>query len=123
MIEAAERGFRCWFADSWKCRQHGCPPALVRCWPRPGVARAGRLATEIAAELASVLAAVQATRGRGPSADRFAHQPFRYWLTHAATVATTGSRRAQTAAAGYTSIGGMPALAELAVTMPCTALW
>lgn len=73
--------------------------------------------TEIATELASVLAAVQASSWQGPSADRFvvAHQPFRYWLTHAATVATAAAAAHETAAAGYTSaLGGMPTLAELA---------
>lgn len=64
--------------------------------------------TEIATELASVLAAVQASSWQGPSADRFvvAHQPFRYWLTHAATVATAAAAAHETAAAGYTSALG-----------------
>lgn len=112
--------FPMWFA---------VPPEVPSAWLSTGMGPGPLLAaarawhalaaqyTEIATELASVLAAVQASSWQGPSADRFvvAHQPFRYWLTHAATVATTAAAAHETAAAGYTSaLGGMPTLAELA---------
>lgn len=105
------------------------PPEVPSAWLSTGMGPGPLLAaarawhalaaqyTEIATELASVLAAVQASSWQGPSADRFvvAHQPFRYWLTHAATVATAAAAAHETAAAGYTSaLGGMPTLAELA---------
>lgn len=98
--------FPMWFA---------VPPEVPSAWLSTGMGPAQY--TEIATELASVLAAVQASSWQGPSADRFvvAHQPFRYWLTHAATVATAAAAAHETAAAGYTSaLGGMPTLAELA---------
>lgn len=112
--------FPMWFA---------VPPEVPSAWLSTGMGPGPLLAaarawhalaaqyTEIATELASVLAAVQASSWQGPSADRFvvAHQPFRYWLTHAATVATAAAAAHETAAAGYTSaLGGMPTLAELA---------
>lgn len=112
--------FPMWFA---------VPPEVPSAWLSTGMGTGPLLAaarawhalaaqyTEIATELASVLAAVQASSWQGPSADRFvvAHQPFRYWLTHAATVATAAAAAHETAAAGYTSaLGGMPTLAELA---------
>lgn len=112
--------FPMWFA---------VPPEVPSAWLSTGMGPGPLLAaarawhalaaqyTEIATELASVLAAVQASSWQGPSADRFvvAHQPFRYWLTHAATVATAAAAAHETAAAGYTSaLGGMPMLAELA---------
>lgn len=112
--------FPMWFA---------VPPEVPSAWLSAGMGPGPLLAaarawhalaaqyTEIATELASVLAAVQASSWQGPSADRFvvAHQPFRYWLTHAATVATAAAAAHETAAAGYTSaLGGMPTLAELA---------
>ncbi len=112
--------FPMWFA---------VPPKVPSAWLSTGMGPGPLLAaarawhalaaqyTEIATELASVLAAVQASSWQGPSADRFvvAHQPFRYWLTHAATVATAAAAAHETAAAGYTSaLGGMPTLAELA---------
>lgn len=114
--------FPMWFA---------VPPEVPSAWLSTGMGPGPLLAaarawhalaaqyTEIATELASVLAAVQASSWQGPSADRFvvAHQPFRYWLTHAATVATAAAAAHETAAAGYTSaLGGMPTLAELAAT-------
>lgn len=112
--------FPMWFA---------VPPEVPSAWLSTGMGPGPLLAaarawhalaaqyTEIATELASVLAAVQASSWQGPSADRFvvAHQPFRYWLTHAATVATAAAAAHEMAAAGYTSaLGGMPTLAELA---------
>lgn len=112
--------FPMWFA---------VPPEVPSAWLSTGMGPGPLLAaarawhalaaqyTEIATELASVLAAVQASSWQGPSADRFvvAHQPFRYWLTHAATVATAAAAAHETAAARYTSaLGGMPTLAELA---------
>lgn len=112
--------FPMWFA---------VPPEVPSAWLSTGMGPGPLLAaarawhalaaqyTEIATELASVLAAVQASSWQRPSADRFvvAHQPFRYWLTHAATVATAAAAAHETAAAGYTSaLGGMPTLAELA---------
>lgn len=112
--------FPMWFA---------VPPEVPSAWLSTGMGPGPLLAaarawhalaaqyTEIATELASVLAAVQASSWQGPSADRFvvAHQPLRYWLTHAATVATAAAAAHETAAAGYTSaLGGMPTLAELA---------
>lgn len=112
--------FPMWFA---------VPPEVPSAWLSTGMGPGPLLAaarawhalaaqyTEIATELASMLAAVQASSWQGPSADRFvvAHQPFRYWLTHAATVATAAAAAHETAAAGYTSaLGGMPTLAELA---------
>lgn len=112
--------FPMWFA---------VPPEVPSAWLSTGMGPGPLLAaarawhalaaqyTEIATELASVLAAVQASSWQVPSADRFvvAHQPFRYWLTHAATVATAAAAAHETAAAGYTSaLGGMPTLAELA---------
>lgn len=78
--------FPMWFA---------VPPEVPSAWLSTGMGPGPLLAaarawhalaaqyTEIATELASVLAAVQASSWQGPSADRFvvAHQPFRYWLT------------------------------------------
>ncbi|SON61975.1 putative PPE family protein PPE37 [Mycobacterium simulans] len=73
--------------------------------------------TDIATELASVLAAVQASAWEGSTADQFvaAHQPFLYWLNQAAAVAMAAAAAHETAAAGYASaLASMPTLAELA---------
>ncbi|CAM4431285.1 putative PPE family protein PPE37 [Mycobacterium basiliense] len=73
--------------------------------------------SEIAAELAGLLGAVQASAWQGPTAERFvaAHQPFLQWLIQAAAVANTAATAHETAAAGYTSaLVAMPTLAELA---------
>lgn len=73
--------------------------------------------TEIATELTSVLAAIEARSWQGPTAQRFvaAHQPYLHWLQQAAAVAATAAAAHEAAAAGYSSaLAGMPTLAELA---------
>lgn len=86
--------------------------AAAQAWRALGVHYA-----DTAAELGSVLTAVQASSWEGPSASQFvaAHQPFLYWLIQANSVANTAATAHEMAAAGYAdALTTMPTLPELA---------